>query len=147
MVPDALLPLPLPHSLPPGAPSSKPPLSRRPTSPKPSKRVTPSAKAACPSIIFIVRKSSPSPVEHTKCPSTACTPLPNPPPTENHAAFDFEAFLDLGLFGAGGRRGNYGTVRSANSTAALLPSLRRSAKLAFTRSQKYVKQRTNRFSL
>jgi len=62
---------------------SKPSLSRRPTSPKPSKKVTPSAKAACPSIIFIVRKSSPSPVEHTKCPSMACTPPPNPPPTRN----------------------------------------------------------------
>src|SRR5260370_723649 len=73
----------LPRSLLPVALYSKLPLSRKPTSPKPSKRATPSARAASPSIIPTASTSSLPPAASTKSPNTACTPPPNPPLTEN----------------------------------------------------------------
>src|SRR5437762_2936061 len=76
---------PLPRNLLRRALWSKRPRSPKPTSRKQSKRATRSAKAVCPSIISIASASSPPPAASTKCPSTACTPPPNPLRIENRA--------------------------------------------------------------
>src|SRR5258708_959519 len=71
-----------PRNLPPDALCSRLPPSPKLTSPKPSKRAIPSAKAASHSTTSTASALSLLPAVSTKFPSTACTPPPNPPPTE-----------------------------------------------------------------